>query len=1310
MPWFSPLMPLLAQALPVAPTAEPALPWYQGTLFVVVATVAMLVLPYLFGQFLARRLRMSDYGWKIGLILTVLTVGLVINITRWPPTLGIDLRGGVKLIYQIDQSKLQTVNIDSLVRRVADQLKTAGHLGNLKADVVPLTEGQLQITLPTTDPKHVDDVETALGQMSLGQLADSFSRIDRHTEGQSTVLVYRAQRNAPDVKMDDMIAAISKRVNPGGQREVAIRQLGAQQIEVAIPNVDPAEIKLIKDKISTAGALEFRIVADSRAGEDQEAVEAGRREINNPADDVSNGERLVARWVDLDPKVKISPTWLTRRLKSGMQQVLILLDNYNVTGSDVSNAQTSAGQGGWEVEFAMNDAGSKRMGELTGNNLPRPNGDTRTLAILLDNTLKSAATIRGHISDRGQITGDFTEQEVNFIVDVLNAGRLPAALEKEPISEARISPEMGRDTINASRNALIVSTIAVLAFMLFYYRFAGIVADLSVLFNLMLVAGLMILVHAPFTLAGLAGLVLSVGMAVDSNVLIYERMREEKERGAALRMVIRNGFGRAMATIIDTHSTTIITGIVLFLIGTEQLKGFAVTLVLGLAVNLFTAVFCGRVAFDVCERKRWLTKLKMLKLFGETKIDFVRYMKPAIAVSVLISVVGIVCAFQRGKEMFGTDFTGGTEVLMAFQNDLKPPVSDAYVRKTIDDDAKVLTDPTVQAVTSQEGQSLQYNITTSNEYTEQVKQELGRLFAGKLRTNSVEVSGVHKIEAPAPKPGENPLGNPPPKTGEAPKSSEKTGAEQKPATEAGSKGGETPPPSKAPTPDEKSPKTSAPPQSGAPAKAPDEPAKPPASKSSDGKSPDSTPAKPDATPPKTGDGKSGDGKSSAVFPRARRSVSSMVIASAISLGAAVDQMPLLLAADSPAAPAAPGKSDAAATQSPPAEPPKTPAKAATPPATPSTPAATADNVPKADASKSEPPRPGTGKAADTVKSDATSSTPAKTPDTTTTELNPGSTAPVSGSLVGAEQFIGGTEATLKFSEQIKLQSVKDLLEQILPQPAKTPATGAAPPAKTSDASKSPAPAAGETIAYELSTPGYIAGTEGERASYTWTLRLATQPDAAAPLLDKFSKLVAQSPVFLGDSHIGGRVAGDTQVTAFYALLASIAMIVVYIWIRFQNVIYGLGAVVALVHDVIVTVAALALSKYLALFLGFLLIEPFKISLNVVAALLTICGYSISDTIVIFDRIREVRGKSPELTEEMVNVSVNQTLSRTVLTVFTVLLVTTILYTSGGQAIHAFAYTMLIGLISGTYSSVYIAAPILLWLRGREAQRRGPRIE
>ena len=273
--------------------------------------------------------------------------------------------------------------------------------------------------------------------------------------------------------------------------------------------------------------------------------------------------------------------------------------------------------------------------------------------------------------------------------------------------------------------------------------------------------------------------------------------------------------------------------------------------------------------------------------------------------------------------------------------------------------------------------------------------------------------------------------------------------------------------------------------------------------------------------------------------------------------------------------------------------------------------------------------------------------------------------------VGAasDSFVGGTEVTLEFEDPIKYDSLKELIDQALPS---------------------------KDVRYELGNVEFNAGQN--RGYKQWTLRISQPLDQATAFLADFERQVSNTPVFLGDSKIGSRVAKDTEQTAIEALLVSIIMIVVYIWIRFQNVIYGIGAVVALVHDVLVTVAGVALSYYVAGFLGWLLIDPFKISLNVVAALLTIVGYSISDTIVIFDRIREVRGKSPHLTEEMINRSVNQTLSRTVLTVFTVLLVTTILYIAGGQAIHAFAFTMLIGLISGTYSSVYIAAPCLLWLK------------
>jgi SecD/SecF fusion protein len=190
---------------------------------------------------------------------------------------------------------------------------------------------------------------------------------------------------------------------------------------------------------------------------------------------------------------------------------------------------------------------------------------------------------------------------------------------------------------------------------------------------------------------------------------------------------------------------------------------------------------------------------------------------------------------------------------------------------------------------------------------------------------------------------------------------------------------------------------------------------------------------------------------------------------------------------------------------------------------------------------------------------------------------------------------------------------------------------------------------------------------------------------------------ADTTVWTSSRDIGSQVAGDFQRYAIMAMVVSLLGIIGYVWWRFENLIYGLAAVIALVHDVLVTLGAIAISAWLTGVLGFLQIDEFKISLTVVAALLTIVGYSINDTIVIFDRIREVRGKSPDLTPAIINTSVNQTLSRTLLTSFTTWIVVVVLYFLGGPGVHAFAFCLVVGVLAGTYSTIYIASPILLWV-------------
>jgi SecD/SecF fusion protein len=231
---------------------------------------------------------------------------------------------------------------------------------------------------------------------------------------------------------------------------------------------------------------------------------------------------------------------------------------------------------------------------------------------------------------------------------------------------------------------------------------------------------------------------------------------------------------------------------------------------------------------------------------------------------------------------------------------------------------------------------------------------------------------------------------------------------------------------------------------------------------------------------------------------------------------------------------------------------------------------------------------------------------------------------------------------------------------------------------------------------------------GSNSYASWSLRLATSQENAKRILDELTQQFASEPVWPSSSTVGPMVAGRMQRMAIMALIASWIGIIVYVWFRFQNLVFGLAAVLALVHDVLITVAALAVSYWLAGPLNFLLVEDFKIGLTIIAALLTIIGFSINDTIVIFDRIREVRGKSPEVTADMVNLSVNQTLGRTLLTFFTVFIVVVCLYVLGGQGIHGFAFAMLIGLLSGTYSTVFIATPFVLWLAGKRIEEPAPK--
>jgi preprotein translocase subunit SecD len=244
-----------------------------------------------------------------------------------------------------------------------------------------------------------------------------------------------------------------------------------------------------------------------------------------------------------------------------------------------------------EVEFSLTNEGGRKFARFTHDHLKE------SLAVVLDNRVREVATIEAEISDQGTISGGgMKEENARDLALVLNSGALPAGINY--LEERTVGPSLGKDSISAGVNAAIVGMLAVLAFMLIYYRGAGINADLALILNLIILLGFLGFSGATLTLPGIAGVILTVGMGVDSNVLIFERIREELRNGKTPPTAVEQGFGHAWITILDTHVTTVVSAAILFLFGTGPVKGFAVTLTFGLLANLFTAVFVSRMIFD----------------------------------------------------------------------------------------------------------------------------------------------------------------------------------------------------------------------------------------------------------------------------------------------------------------------------------------------------------------------------------------------------------------------------------------------------------------------------------------------------------------------------------------------------------------------------------------------------------------------------------------------------------------------------------------------------------------------------------------
>ena len=960
-----------------------------------------------------------------------------------------------------------------------------------------------------------------------------------------TNLIYEIDRSAGGsaankVVAKDFMVPLSNRLNPSGTKEYLIRPIGEDQIEIVIPRVDETELAEIKRQITDSGILQFRIVAN--ANDHKSIIDQAVAQANSPdqnirlkrdivmLDKTTNTERLVGMWRTLGRGVEvegvkqvtgyqsgdlirnsqtgrlISPPsggksndferWLSAQ---GINDADILLATekagkpyVEVNGSDLTRAKKEVSKnGGYEVNFTMSVGGGDKLMKLTGANLPNPQSDFhRRMAILLDGRILSAPNLNSIISSQGLIEGRFSEKEVDFLVNILNAGALPGSLSKTPISENSVGASMGLDAINKAGYASGLSLIVTILCVLLYYRFSGVVATIALLLNLGMIMACIILIKQPLTLSGIAGLVLSVGMSVDANVLVFERIREETEKKATPRMAIRNGFDRAWTTIFDSNLTTLISAVVLYFVGTEQIKGFAITLIIGLVISLFTAVFVTHKLFEIAEKWKFVSlgmsdyvNTGRKALFGVKDVDFMKYRFICYTVSMSLMLGGLVLTGLRGRQILDIDFNGGTSVVFTLDKGMPVDEVRAISNKAFALDSNGL--PIQTSLTNVEMSGYEkntvYKLDVSIKDSMEVTSRLVNGFAGSEKSGLVTYDVL--VE---------PTANP--------QSDAWTSAGQIKLVSFQDPIGEV-------------------------------------------KTNDAMKAEPSST-----------------------------LVPAIPVTSAEDEAILKTSFD----------------------------------------------------------------------------LQFKSGKGGTARMN---SLQVSEALIAAAQSIQKTLVT-------------------------------------SQIEKTPTDATGWTPESLIGYPG-------------WKVTLPLDATTANAVVGKMKETLRSQPVFESVSKIESRVAGEMQRRAIAGLLLSMVFIVGYIWFRFQRLAYGVAAVIAIFHDVLITLAFIAASHWLFQPFGFLLIDDFKVSLTTIAGFLTIIGYSLNDTIVVFDRIREVKGKSQNLTDQMINASVTQTLSRTLLTSSTTIFAILLMYIYGGEGIHGFAYCLFIGIVFGTYSSIFIASPILMWFVKRE---------
>lgn len=781
-------------------------------------------------------------------------------------------------------------------------------------------------------------------------------------------------------------------------------------------------------------------------------------------------------------------------------------------------------QGRRAIGFSFDDRGARIFGKLTGNNLKRP------LCILLDGIAISAPTINTRITSEGIIQGHFTKQEVDDMVNKLNAGSLPAMLIEQPISVKSIGPSIGADNRDDGIKAGIIGLAVVIICMLAYYLLAGFTADFALMLNILIVLAAMAWLRATFTLPGIAGLILTIGMSVDANVLIFERIREEQLKDASLRIAIKNGYQKAFRTIFDANLTTFITAAILFWVAPEEVKGFAIVLMLGIVTSMFTALFVTRAVLDLLLEWGIIKKrLVMFQLIKNLNINWMALRPVMLTISAILVAAGLVSFFTRNdskNNKYDIEFTGGTSV----QVNLKEPVHIQMVRERIQRIGEELDNPALatanvysigQLSEEKTGTQFEINTTETNKTVTEVT----------FQPNSTP--SIEQIRA------------------EIKKTQEKTNRKLTNLL-----------------------------------------------------------IKPHQQNPDT---------LTIATSQLNKSVVKEVLSTALP-----------------------------------------------------------------DANIAEPELDEiVNNAVLTAFADLIEIRRSLQPQIVAEEKIADSVVEKSPELL---DYLGGIKITCRLDR---------------------PATGDEIKRRFKDLRFKPEMRDMDWYAYRLYTDKLkLLSDDKQVDSFVYA---SAQPEAGARELtenewnrfleEERTKVLAATKLeesLPRVTQVNPSVGAEAKTRALIAIFLSLCAIIGYIWIRFGNVRYGLAAIAALVHDVCITLGAVTACTYIAsTSIGeTLLIGDFKISQVIIAAFLTLIGYSLNDTIVVFDRIRENRRKA-QLTPLTITNSINQTIPRTILTSFTTFVVVLIMYIFGGQNLRGFTFAIGLGIIIGTYSSIAIAAPLLL---------------